>query len=80
MGPLSVILFHRSIKLGANIFGKIKMFLQGTALIVLLLGLNSGILQQISEYILWCAALFALISLIFYGKTSRKIGGDKKSG
>jgi CDP-diacylglycerol--glycerol-3-phosphate 3-phosphatidyltransferase len=78
MGPLSARFFQRKIKLGANVFGKIKMTLQATALIVLLVGLNNGIFQQISEYIFWCAALFALISIIFYVKTSRKV--DKVSG
>jgi CDP-diacylglycerol---glycerol-3-phosphate 3-phosphatidyltransferase len=78
-GPLSVLFFHRSIKLGANIFGKIKMTLQGLALISLLSGLNNATLQQISEYIFWCASLFAFISLIFYLKTSRKITQFERS-
>jgi CDP-diacylglycerol--glycerol-3-phosphate 3-phosphatidyltransferase len=78
-GPLSVLFFHRSIKLGANIFGKIKMTLQGLALIILLSGLNNTNLQHISEYIFWCASLFAFISLIFYLRTSRKIIKDEKS-
>jgi CDP-diacylglycerol---glycerol-3-phosphate 3-phosphatidyltransferase len=78
-GPLSVLYFHRSIKLGANIFGKIKMTLQGLALIILLLGLKNANFQQISEYIFWSASLFAFISLIFYLRTSRKIIKDKNS-
>jgi CDP-diacylglycerol--glycerol-3-phosphate 3-phosphatidyltransferase len=73
MGPLSVYFFRRKIKLGANKYGKIKMTLQGLALAVLLVGLNSGILQQISEFTFWCAAVFAVISIVFYVKTSRKV-------
>jgi CDP-diacylglycerol--glycerol-3-phosphate 3-phosphatidyltransferase len=53
-------------KIGANIWGKIKMFLQGCGLVVLMVGLNIRPLQIASEVLFWIAAVFAIISVFFY--------------
>jgi CDP-diacylglycerol---glycerol-3-phosphate 3-phosphatidyltransferase len=53
-------------KIGANIWGKIKMFLQGCGLVVLMVGLNVRGLQIVSECLFWVAAVMASISVFFY--------------
>jgi CDP-diacylglycerol--glycerol-3-phosphate 3-phosphatidyltransferase len=66
IGPLSKICFRVRRKLGANIFGKMKMLLEGLSLAVLLVGLGSRNLQAVAEGIMWCAALLGFISVYFY--------------
>ncbi len=69
--PISMLLRVKR-KLGANVFGKIKMVLEGAALLVLLAGLNSSIARQVAEDILWCAALFAVLSIILHLTSNEK--------
>jgi CDP-diacylglycerol--glycerol-3-phosphate 3-phosphatidyltransferase len=66
--------FHYSPQ--ANIFGKIKMFLQGLALFVLISGLHQPLLQTSAEVILWCAALLAAVSIISYLPAGKAARGD----
>lgn len=73
-GPL---IAHRTglqIKLGANRWGKAKMFLQGCGLTLLIVGLKISVLNYAAEGLLWAAALLALISLIFYTGEIKKTG------
>lgn len=71
--PLAARYWRRRFKVGANIFGKIKMFLQGSGLVVLILGLNIRALQVFSEVLFWCALVFACISVFFYLRAFEKI-------
>jgi CDP-diacylglycerol--glycerol-3-phosphate 3-phosphatidyltransferase len=66
IGPLSRYFFHNPRKLGANLFGKMKMLCEGLSLAVLLIGLDNRTAQIVAESIMWCAALLAVVSIIFY--------------
>lgn len=66
VGPLFARFFRIKRKLGSNIAGKIKMTLEGTAVIILLFGLNTHAIILISEVLLWIAAFFALASIILH--------------
>ena len=73
VAPLSLKYWHRRFKVGANVYGKIKMFLQGSALVVLMLGLNIRSLQIFSEVLFWCAAVIAGVSIYYYTRSFEKI-------
>jgi CDP-diacylglycerol---glycerol-3-phosphate 3-phosphatidyltransferase len=64
IGPAFTRFFNIRRKLGSNIFGKIKFPLEGLSLAVLLVGIDNRALQQVSEGVMWCAAFFALLSII----------------
>jgi len=66
IGPIFARFLNIKRKLGSNIAGKIKMNLEGLAVIVLLFGLNSHTVIFISELILWLAALLALLSILLH--------------
>ncbi len=72
IGPLSARWLKRRLKIGANVWGKIKMLLQGSGLASLILGINIPALQIFSEVLFWCAAAFAITSLVYYVKTMEK--------
>ncbi len=69
LGPVSRWLFHTGIKLGANSCGKAKMTFQGIGVAFLVVGLNIRWMQITAEAFLWLAAVFAVVSLVFYIKT-----------
>lgn len=71
LGPFSKF-FKIKLKAGSNAWGKTKMLLQGTALAVLLVGLNIRWLQVIAEVIFWWAALLAVLSMVFYIRSAPK--------
>jgi len=71
--PVTLKYWHRRFKVGANVYGKIKMFLQGSALVVLMLGLNIKALQVFSEVLFWCAAIIACVSIYYYAQAFEKI-------
>ena len=66
IGPLAFRLLKIKIKLGANLAGKIKLNLEGLAMIILLFGLNKEKVFIVSEMILWLAAGFAFSSIILH--------------
>ena len=72
LGPLSKV-FKIRLKAGANTWGKLKMLLQGLALAVLLIGLNTRWLQIAAEVMFWCAALLAVLSIVFYIRSAQKV-------
>ena len=69
ISPISKRWLKRQVKIGASMWGKIKMFLQGCGLTVLILGLDIKALQHFSEVLFWTAAVFSLVSIIFYVKS-----------
>jgi CDP-diacylglycerol--glycerol-3-phosphate 3-phosphatidyltransferase len=69
VGPISAHFLKRRLKIGANVWGKIKMFLHGCGLVALTLGLGIRALQVFSEVLFWSAAGFAVISIVFYIKS-----------
>ncbi len=71
LGPLSAF-FKLKLKAGANVWGKIKMLLQGLALSVLLIGLNTLWLQLTAEIMFWLASLLAVLSIVFYIRSAQK--------
>lgn len=71
LGPLWA-LFKIKLKAGANAWGKIKMLLQGLALSVLLIGLNTMWLQLTAEIMFWFASLLAVLSIVFYIRSAQK--------
>jgi CDP-diacylglycerol---glycerol-3-phosphate 3-phosphatidyltransferase len=73
VAPVTLKYWHRRFKIGANVYGKIKMFLQGSALVVLMLGLNIRALQVFSEVLFWCAAVTACVSIYYYARSFEKI-------
>ena len=66
IGPVLTRVFNVRRKIGANNAGKIKLTLEGSAIIVLLLGQNNDIIILVSEVILWLAAICALASIILH--------------
>ncbi|MCH7492166.1 CDP-alcohol phosphatidyltransferase family protein [Patescibacteria group bacterium] len=76
IAPLIKILFNKSRQLGANNAGKIKMTLEGIAVIILMLGLNSAPVAMVAEIILWLAAIFAIISIVLHLSLKDKRSGD----
>jgi CDP-diacylglycerol--glycerol-3-phosphate 3-phosphatidyltransferase len=70
--PIAARFLKRRLILGANLWGKIKMFLQGSGLVALILGLDIPALRYFSEVLFWLAALFAGISLVFYTRSIPK--------
>lgn len=68
-GPLAAKLFHIKRKVGANNAGKIKMALEGLAILILLAGLFNTTVQAIAEVVMWLAAVFALLSIILHLNT-----------
>jgi CDP-diacylglycerol--glycerol-3-phosphate 3-phosphatidyltransferase len=70
--PLAARVFKRRLLIGANVWGKIKMFLQGSGLVALTLGLNVRALQLFSEVLFWAAAVFAVVSIIGYIKSMER--------
>jgi CDP-diacylglycerol---glycerol-3-phosphate 3-phosphatidyltransferase len=76
-GPLAVRWWQRQMKLGANTWGKVKMFLQGSGLVALILGINIRPLQVFSEVLFWAGAVFALVSIVFYIKSVEKVDLEK---
>lgn len=75
ISPVLARFFHIRRKIGANNAGKIKLSLEGTAIIVLLLGQNNDVMALLSEIILWVAAVCALASIILHIYTP----ADKKN-
>jgi CDP-diacylglycerol---glycerol-3-phosphate 3-phosphatidyltransferase len=65
-------------RLGANIFGKAKMVLEGMALSVLLFGLDNRAAQQAAQVILWSAVLLAVLSIVLH-LTAREETGVQTS-
>ncbi len=73
LGPFSRF-FKIKLQAGANIWGKLKMLLQGLALTVLLIGLSTGWLQVTAEVIFWCAFILAVVSIVIYIRSAHKEG------
>lgn len=66
IGPLTARLLRVRRKKGANLPGKIKMTLESTALITVLLGIDNQLAVTVAEVLLWLAAISALISIILH--------------
>jgi CDP-diacylglycerol--glycerol-3-phosphate 3-phosphatidyltransferase len=71
-GPFSRF-FNIKLEAGANTLGKLKMLLQGLALVVLLTGLNIRGLQVTAELMFWLAALLAVLSIVIYLRSACKV-------
>ena len=52
------------------------MTLEGIAVIILMLGLNSAPVAMVAEIILWLAAIFAIISIVLHLSLKDKRSGD----
>lgn len=51
---------------GANAFGKIKLTLESISMLILLVGLDVKTCQQVAEFIMYGAAFFAFLSIVFH--------------
>jgi CDP-diacylglycerol--glycerol-3-phosphate 3-phosphatidyltransferase len=65
--------FKIRFKTGANLWGKLKMLLQGLALSFLLIGLSIRWLQTVAEIMFWSASALAIMSIIFYIRSAQKL-------
>ena len=72
LGPLAAF-FKIRFKAGANVWGKLKMLLQGLALSLLLMGLSLRWLQTTAEILFWCASGLAILSIIFYIRSAQRV-------
>ncbi|MBU0597766.1 CDP-alcohol phosphatidyltransferase family protein [Patescibacteria group bacterium] len=66
LAPIMIRFFKYKLVPGANNAGKIKMNIEGLAIIILLFGINNPTIHLISEVCLWLAACFALLSIILH--------------
>jgi CDP-diacylglycerol--glycerol-3-phosphate 3-phosphatidyltransferase len=76
IGPVVAFFFGVKAKLGANVFGKIKFWLEGISVMVLLVGLNTRTFCQVAEYLMWGAVVLAIFSIIFHTIALRRNGVD----
>lgn len=73
IGPLAARILKIPMKLGANAAGKIKMSLEGLAILVLLCGGHGNLTTSTSEIIFWLAIIAALASIILHLGSLRQL-------